>query len=259
MNATKLKQLNSIRTKLPLLLLAVLFFFQPASFSQLPNNLLSLSKKADSLSVLVRDNKINKAEVLQQFQKLAPALSTAYYANGGKNYPSSAWVFPLQGYTSKAIGGINGNGYISSGYNYFDGNKHGGHPAHDIFINDKNQDDLDDKTKSPVNVLSVSGGVVISMETKWDTASPLKGGKYIWIYDPSSNSLFYYAHNSRVFVSLGQIVQPGELLANVGRTGFNAFKKRSPTHLHFMRLVFDKDYYPKPVNTYNDLLKAKTK
>lgn len=259
MNATILKQINSIRTKLLLLLLALLFFFQPASFCQTSNNLLSLSKQADSVSVLVRDNKINKANALQQFQKLVPALSAAYYANGGKNFSKSSWFFPLQGYTAKAVGGTNGNGYITSGYNYFDGNKHGGHPAHDIFINDKNQDDIDDKTKSPVNVISVTGGVVVSMETKWDTASLLKGGKYIWIFDPSTNSLFYYAHNSRVFVTIGQIVQPGDVIANVGRTGFNAFKKRSPTHLHFMILAFDKDYYPRPVNPYNDLLKAKVK
>jgi murein DD-endopeptidase MepM/ murein hydrolase activator NlpD len=259
MNSIQVKQLNSIRTRLLLLTLALSLFLQPATFCQTPNNLLALCKKADSISVLVRDNKINKAAVLQQFQKLVPALSAAYYASGGKNFSTSAWVFPLQSYTAKAIGGANGNGYTVSGYNYYDGNKHGGHPAHDIFINDKNQDDIDDKTKSPVNVLSVTGGVVVSMETKWDTASLLKGGKYIWIFDPSTNSLFYYAHNSRVFVTIGQIVQPGDVIANVGRTGFNAFKKRSPTHLHFMRLVFDKDYYPRPVNPYNDLLKAKPK
>jgi murein DD-endopeptidase MepM/ murein hydrolase activator NlpD len=245
-------------------LLTLLFFLQPASFCQQAatsnsNGLVSLCKQFDSLNVLVRDNKISKAKALQQFQKLVPALAASYKASGGKNVPSTSWVFPLQGYTAKAIGGTNGNGYIPNGYNFFDGNKHGGHPAHDIFINDRNQDNINDKSKAPVNVLSMTGGVVVSMETKWDTASSLKGGKYIMIFDPFTNSLFYYAHNSRVFVSIGQMVNPGDIIAHVGRTGLNAFKKRSPTHLHFMRLVFDKEYAPKAVNLYTDLLKAKTK
>ena len=35
-----------------------------------------------------------------------------------------------------------------------------------------------------------------------------------------------------------------------------AAKERSPTHLHFMKLILDNDFYPKPVNTYQELLKA---
>src|SRR5258708_32891062 len=179
------------------LLLTLLLFYQPVCFCQLTSaskstSLLLLCKKFDSLSILVRDNKISKQNALQQLQKLMPFLTESYNVKVGKSFPASSWVFPLQGYGSKAIGGTNGNGYMPNGYNYFDGNKHGGHPAHDIFINDKNQDNLDDKTKSFVNVLSMTGGVVVSMETKWDTSSLLKGGKYIWVFDPSSTTLFFY-------------------------------------------------------------------
>lgn len=205
------------------------------------------------LNTRIRDGKINKEEALKQLQELFPQLKKYYYSQGGKNYTPSEWVFPVQGYAAKNIGGTNGSGYVASGYDYFKGNKHGGHAAHDIFIADKNQDGLDDATKKPVNILSVSGGIVIATETVWDTASDLRGGKYIWVYDPATNSLFYYAHNEQLFVSPCTLVKPGDTLATMGRTGMNAFKKRSPTHLHIMQLKLDSTFYPRPVDCYAEL------
>ena len=73
---------------------------------------------------------------------------------------------------------VNVSGYQPKGYDYFDGNKHGGHPAHDIFIHDRNQDNIDDNTGRPVDILSVSNGVVIACEQDWNTDSDLRGGKY---------------------------------------------------------------------------------
>ena len=55
---------------------------------------------------------------------------------------------------------------------------------------------------------------------------------------------------------MGQIINAGDMIATVGSTGLNAFKKRSPTHLHFMKLTLDESFYPKPVNTYQALLNA---
>ena len=95
------------------------------------------------------------------------------------------------------------------------------------------------------------------MEKHWDKASPLRGGKYIYIYSPNDNAIYYYAHNNEVFVNVGQIINKGDTIATVGRTGLNAFKKRSPTHLHFMKLKLDDKFYPKSVDTYQDLLKGK--
>jgi murein DD-endopeptidase MepM/ murein hydrolase activator NlpD len=48
-----------------------------------------------------------------------------------------------------------------------------------------------------------------------------------------------------------------QTIATVGRTGLNAFKKRSPTHLHFTQLRFNNNFYPKPIDTYKELLEAK--
>jgi len=212
----------------------------------------------DSVNTLVRDNKIDKVQAIKKLQNIFPELQTAYDRLKPNEAKKDKWIFPVEGYSSKAIGGTRGEGYIPTGYNYFEGNKHGGHAAQDIFIYDKNQDCKDDKTGKFVNVRSVTNGIVVALEQDWDSASLLRGGKYIFIYNPCDNALFYYAHNNEVFVNVGQILNAGDTIATIGRTGLNAFKKKSPTHLHFMKLKLDKDFYPKPVNTYQDLLKAET-
>jgi peptidoglycan LD-endopeptidase LytH len=218
--------------------------------------LLDLCKDFNALNAKVRDNNIKKTEAKSQFKNLIEAIGKEYYASGGKDYSDSNWVFPLKGYGYKAIGGVNGNGYQKGGYDYFDGNKHTGHPSLDIFIRDKKQIGIDDVTKKPVSVLSVSGGVVVAVEKDWDSSSHLRGGKYIWIYDPTSNALIYYAHNSRVQVEAGDIVKPGDIVAEVGRTGLNAHKKRSPSHLHLTCLSIVNGL-PVARNIYKELLSSK--
>ena len=210
----------------------------------------------NSLNNNVRDGKVSKADALVQLKLILPLINAYYFAQGGKVFTKKDWMFPLQRYNASNIGGTNGSGYVDDGYNYFDGNKHKGHPAHDIFINDSDQDCIDDRTKLPVNVISMTGGIVVAIETKWVPTSDQRGGNYIWIYDPNEDSFFYYAHNSQVLVKPGTIVKPGDVIAHVGRTGLNAFKKRSPTHLHLMQLTFDKNFIPLPVNPYKDLVKA---
>jgi murein DD-endopeptidase MepM/ murein hydrolase activator NlpD len=217
----------------------------------------TLSAEFDSINTLVRDNKIEKAQALKELQRIIPALRSAYKHLKSDTTKQENWIFPVEGYSPKAIGGTRGEGYVLNGYNYFLGNKHGGHPAHDIFIYDKNQDSKDDRTGKYVNVLSVCSGIVVALENVWDSTSVLRGGKYIWIYAPAENALYYYAHNNEVLVNVGQMVNAGDTIAIVGRTGLNAFKKRSPTHLHFMKLALDKEFYPKPVDTYKNLMLIK--
>lgn len=204
------------------------------------------------LNTKIRDGLISKNNALSEIKVLFPKIRDYYEKKGGyvKNVD---WIFPLEGYTSSAIGGVNGSGYVSKGYDYFDGNKHGGHPAQDIFIHDKDQDCIDDYSGKPVNVLSVTNGIVIASEAEWDTDSDLRGGKYIFVYDYVSECIFYYAHNSEIFVKPGDLINAGDIIAHVGRTGLNAYKKRSPTHLHLMCLKTE-DGYPKPKNIYQNLL-----
>jgi hypothetical protein len=222
---------------------------------------LAQTNPCDSFNVLntqVRDGLISKEEALTRIRELIPEVRGYFFKHGGTEITKDDWVFPLEGYNSASIGGSKGSGYQVSGFDYFDGNNHSGHPAHDIFIHDKNQDWLDDYTQEPVNVLSVCNGVVIAYETEWETNSDLRGGKYIYIYDPGTEGIFYFAHNSEVLVKPGDVVKAGDVIAHVGRTGLNAYKKRSPTHLHLMYMYLE-DGYPKPRNIYEELLNAKNK
>jgi hypothetical protein len=214
--------------------------------------------KFNVLNTKIRDGLITQDEAQNSIRQLVPEVNEYFAAHGGIVSSEDDWVFPLRGYNSSSIGGVNGSGYNAKGYNYFDGNKHGGHPAHDIFIFDHNQDCIDDHTGKPVDVLSVCNGVVIACEPDWEPSSDLRGGKYIYILDPSDDGIFYYAHNDEIFVKPGDIVKAGDVIAHVGRTGLSAYKKRSPTHLHLMYLQV-KDGFPVPENIYKELCGIKTK
>jgi len=217
----------------------------------------SAAERFNSLNTLVRDGKIGREAARKELKRLLAELRTEYYRKGGADCGKDAWVFPLAGYDAHAITGGRNKGYIASGYDYFTGNRHGGHPAFDVFIHDRNQDSLDDRTGKPVKVLSLTGGIVVALEREWKQGSTLRGGKYLWVYDPSNDLLVYYAHNSDLFVKLGEIVKPGDQLAIVGRSGYNAAKHRSPTHLHLSVLQI-KDGRPLPVNAYRELTKVGT-
>jgi len=174
-----------------------------------------------------------------------------------KKYSDDEWIFPVRGYGPNAIGGRNGSGYIVGGFDFFDGST-GGHPAHDIFIDDRDQDSRDDNTGEFVEILSMTGGIVIETRKNWTTdMMDIKGGNIVYVYDNFTNGLFYYAHMNDVYVSVGDFVEPGKPLGTLGRTGKNAYPSRSPTHLHIMYVrSFDGDLIPE--NIYNDLIKVKT-
>lgn len=208
----------------------------------------SICQQINTLNNQILEGRITKTLAKAQFKNLISGLPKEASTD-------QAWMFPLQGYKASAIGGINGNGYSDKGYNYFDGNRHAAHPAHDIFITDRNQDCLDDHTHQPVPVLAIANGIVLACSNVWDEKSSLRGGRYIWIYHPALHIISYYAHNRQVMVQPGDEVKQGQQIAEVGRTGFNAFKKRSPTHLHFGAYHLS-DGLPIPFNPYRELLKA---
>jgi len=211
----------------------------------------------NKLNTLIRDRKITKEEARAQILTLLPAIKEYSLQRGAQRYVRSQWVFPVAGLNTLTAGNKRGADYVASGYDYFAGNAHGGHPSFDLFIHDKNQDSLDDRTGKAVAVLSLTGGIVVAAENEWTSGSSLRGGKYLWIYDVSSEALVYYAHNSELLVRTGDIVKPGDPLAMVGRTGMNAAKKRSPTHLHltFLKIL---NGYPVPENIFTDLQQART-
>lgn len=205
----------------------------------------------------VRDNKLSRRQAIDSMRNFMDDLNLYLIKNNPKVYKKSEWVFPVKGYTSSAIGGSNGNGYVIADFDFFDGGT-GGHPAHDIFIADKNQDCVDDNANKPVKILSMSGGIVVETRKNWNSQMmDIKGGNIVYVYDNFSDGLFYYAHLNQVDVNVGDFVKPGTVLGTMGRTGKNAFPSRSPTHLHLM-YVRNIDGDIKPSNLYNNLLKVKT-
>jgi hypothetical protein len=204
------------------------------------------------LNTLIRDGQIKKHEAVVRFRVVMSQLKAYAAVSNPKSRAGDECVFPLQGYGPEVIGGKQGSGYILDGYDYFDGNKHLGHPAHDLFIRDRNQDSLDDESGRPVIVLSMEEGLVVSVETVWQDGSRLRGGRYLWIFNPADSRLTYYAHNERILVKIGDWVKPGDPIATVGRTGYNAGRKRSPTHLHLMQLKIQ-DGRPEPENRFQRL------
>jgi murein DD-endopeptidase MepM/ murein hydrolase activator NlpD len=208
----------------------------------------------DRLYAKIRDQQIDHASAQAQVRALVPRVRGYFDAHGGVTTPPDAWRFPLARYGAESIGGKNGSGYVADGYDYFDGYKSHGHPGHDIFIHDANRDEIDDETGKPADVLSMSSGVVVATAADWARDSVLRGGRYVYVYDPLAGGMFYYAHNRSVLVQPGDVVRAGQAIATVGRSGRNAAAPRSPTHLHVMFLAID-DGYPRPKNIYADLVR----
>jgi murein DD-endopeptidase MepM/ murein hydrolase activator NlpD len=237
----------------------LLFVFLVSTFS-----LFFLSKSISSqtdpasewhlLYIKIRDRLISKEEAQERLKTLE-AILREVYSKTGKSEKDDRLCFPLKGYSFHSIGGKGGSGYQAQGYDFFDGNDHRGHPGHDLFIRDKNQDGLDDMTGKPVEVLSVSPGMVVSVNFDWKPSSPLRGGNYLWICEPIKNRYYYYAHLDEIFVRVGQMVSKGDRLGIVGRTGVKAYLRHSPTHLHFVAHQ-SMDGYPKPINPYIELLRG---
>ena len=220
----------------------------------------------------IRDRLISKEEAQGKLKALElsireytsqPLTSEAPRPQGGASSglaggQEDRLCFPLKGYTFHSMGGTKGSGYQVQGYDFFDGSQHKGHPGHDIFIRDKDQDGVDDRTGIPVDVLSVCSGVVVSVNGDWEPSSSVRGGNYVWVYHPIKGRYFYYAHLREIAVSVGQVVSRGDRLGTVGRTGLNAYPKRSPTHLHFS-VHQSLDGTPRPMDPYFDLVRAEVR
>lgn len=211
------------------------------------------------IQIDIRDYVITPDSAKTAFQAVIRDLRLAYDRDSCLAVDSSYFVFPVQGYFPRESIGGRGRGYRPNGLDLFDMNAKGSHPAHDIFIRDRNQDNLDDRTWEPVNVLAFTAGLVLATETSWKYDSELRGGNWIWIYDPCLDMLFFYAHNNIVSVKAGQWVNAGDKIAEMGRSGFNAYKQRSPTHLHLMSLKLTEQALPEPYNTYEWMLEARIK
>lgn len=214
-------------------------------------------EKYKDLLVNIRNKYITPLEAETEFKAIMHELRRMY-PNSLQEGEYIPVIFPLAGSNISAVGGRNGNGFFVREFDLFDQNVSGSHPAHDIFIYDKDRDCRDDRKGEYIDVVSVGNGIVIAVEQNWSEGSIFKGGNYVWVYDIERGGLWYYAHNRICVVEAGQRVSPGDKLGEVGRTGFNALANRSDTHLHLMYLDLDDELYPHPVNYYSWLKEAET-
>jgi hypothetical protein len=213
----------------------------------------------DRFEKSVRDQLLPKDSLRALFPPLYRALRGVPPLKASGPFPGtvgdSAWVFPVQGYSLASVGkggfrpAIRYGGSSIQGYDFFDGNRHGGHPAYDIFIRDKDRDCRDDLTGTKVLVVAPTRLVVLSTEKEWRPGSGLRGGKYLWAMAVDADLLLYFAHLDSLIANPGDTVAAGGRLGMVGRTGTNAYPARSPTHLHFMALKVGNDA-PEPFDYY---------
>lgn len=240
-----------------ILIFVLLLMSQWASANPTNSVPFRIGEEFKQLLVQIREYAISPEDAEMKFKNLMYRLQTELPPQRIDS-ANVALVFPLKGKNFTSVGG-RGSGFRPKGFDLFDQNVKGSHPAHDIFIRDRNQDCIDDLTGEYTDVVAVSDGVVLATETNWQDSSDYRGGNYIWMYDFQTGGLWYYAHQRQVFVYPGQVVSAGQKIAEVGRTGANAAAKRSDTHLHLMYLNIEPDFSPRPLNTYEWLKKASTK
>ena len=204
----------------------------------------------------IRDAAITPDSARIAFMQVMKNLKAALRPDTCRGIDSAYFVYPVKDYLPRESIGGRGRGYRANGFDLFDMNVKGSHPAHDLFVIDRDHDNIDDRTWKPIDILYFSSGIVLATETGWKYDSELRGGNWIWIYDPCLDGLFYYAHNNIVEVQPGQHVKAGDKIAEMGRSGYNAYKERSPTHLHLMYLQLDEYGMPEPYDTYEWMLQS---
>ncbi|AMV72026.1 hypothetical protein JCM30471_05260 [Desulfuromonas carbonis] len=203
----------------------------------------------NALCAAIRSETITPAQARAQAKKLLPQLRAA-----SREIAPTPHVFPVAGYGPEC--GEGGRNYHLGRFDFYNNRSRKGlHPAHDLFITDQDQDSRDDASGAPVTILAFSSGVVAATNSGWQPGTPTYGGNCIWVYDPASDRFCYYAHLERVDVMPGDVVSAGTPLGIMGRTGINAQARRSPTHLHFMVVAWDRGRMT-PINPWPELLAA---
>ncbi len=239
-----------------LIILLFLFTFLSYTFSQSKSSS-NICEKWNALDEKIKTGKIEYDDAVELLVSYEPEVIKFYKNNGGGIFKRNEWVFPLRNFTSIYYR-EGGNDFRLSTYDYFQGSNSKGHPAHDIMILDENKDLLDDSTLKPVDIVSISGGVVVATDTTWEIGSVLRGGKYVKIFDVTNKGLFYYSHLSVVNVKPGDILKPGDKIGEVGRTGRKTILKEGKTHLH-VAFLRSEDGYPVPEEFIKDLRASELK
>jgi murein DD-endopeptidase MepM/ murein hydrolase activator NlpD len=151
------------------------------------------------------------------------------------------WMFPLPGHNSSDFG----ESYQPDGFRFLDGPKARGFPFLRIYLRDRNRDALDDRTQRAAPVVSATEGVVVAADKFWKEEAPCPWGNYVMVLDQQTHHFFIYGHLARLRVGPGQLVDKGEVLGWLGRTGRDVAAKRLGTHLRFQVHSWDDGlFYP---------------
>ncbi len=204
---------------------------------------------------LIRERKIDEDDAkdsIALYVKLGVKEFKSMNTPGTKR---SDWVFPMSGYTWTSYR-TGGKDYKDEGFDYFQGGEFSGHPAHDIFILDKDSNNVEDSTGKQVNATAMVTGIVLSKYTTWFKGDYLRSGNYIKLFDPESKAIFYYSHLDSVFVEVGQLVKAGEVIGYIGRTGRKAIHGKTHIHIAYYKIVKG---HPIPEEIINDLYIAENK
>jgi murein DD-endopeptidase MepM/ murein hydrolase activator NlpD len=242
--------INSMLQTFKLSSVLFLILTNESTFSQ--QTVYELWHKTD---MLIRDNRIDKDKAIDSINLYVQLTMNELKSTGVKSTKKADWVYPLSDWTWNSYR-TNGKDYKSERFDYFQGGEYKGHPAHDIFILDKDSNGVEDSTGRKVKAVSMVNGVVISLHNEWKTGDKLRSGNYVKIFDPGTKAIFYYSHLDTVFVNVGDVVKAGDAVAYVGRTGRKAIHGK--THLHIAYYKIDEGY-PKPVDIIEELYKAEKK
>jgi len=197
-------------------------------------------------------NKIDKYAAIDSIRKFVK-LSLAEFKNSGmKMTKRKDWVFPMKVWT-KLEYRQKGYDYKDDDFDYFQGGESHNHPAHDIFILDKDSDGVEDSTGKKVEAVSMVNGVVFMTIDDWKLGDFGRAGNTIKIFDPDTQAMFYYCHLDSIAVKPGDYVKAGDFIGYVGRTGRKAVTGR--THLHIAYYIIDYGY-PKPRDIIKELYKS---
>jgi peptidoglycan LD-endopeptidase LytH len=204
---------------------------------------------------LIRDRKIDKDDAIDSIIKYVPLAVQDFKTRDIPVTKRADWVFPMIGWTSVTYR-TGGKDYKDAGFDYFQGGEFTGHPAHDIFIIDKDTNVFEDSTGLKVYATAMVTGIVLSTYGTWFRADYLRSGNYVKLFDPESKAIFYYSHLDSVFVEPGQLVLAGEPVGYVGRTGRKAIKGKTHIHIAYYKI---EDGEPIPEDIIKDLYLAEKK
>lgn len=188
----------------------------------------------------VWDGKADRKEATAKFIELWPMLTA-----GDPIIPSEhtwQWVFPLPGHNSD---NWSVQSYMPALHKFYDGPKAKGYPAIAIYARDRKREALDDRTGKPIPVVSATDGYVVSARKFWQDTDTNPLGIYLCIFSPTEKRFFYYAHLGKTKVGVSQLVNKGDVIGWLGRTGKKVVERNRGTHLRFEVHSWDEGlFYP---------------